>query len=404
VSEDGFRVVYLQGHPEYDTNSLLKEYKRDVTRFVRAERDDYPPFPESYLGARSRALLDEHADRARAARARGAEPPEFPEALALIRGRLGELGLSEAELAELTLVYDRGNNSKQNQALADALAKELGLGVVGSLTPAHHLELLTASPSRFRPLEGVEGTSVYRTTLEVYGARRTVCVTHSEPFERKQTRSFAQTLSKARRELEELKGVVERGRHRMDERALRERVADILRRRWLREVVEVDFDLKGRRLAFRTDHAALERVRRREFGKRIIFTDREQWSDEEIVSAYRSQSEAEGAFRQMKDAEFASFAPAFHWTDQKLRVHAFYCTLALAIVNLIEREVRRAEIELGSKLAMRLLSEIHETTLVYPPAGGKQGRPRVRTRLAEMDETQSRIFEALGLDELAPHV
>jgi transposase len=325
---------------------------------------------------------------------------EFPEALALIRTRLSALGLSGAELAQLTLVYDKGNNSASNQQLAD----ELGLGVVGSLTPAHHPELLAVPRNRFRPLEGGEGSSAYRTELELYGRERTVIVTHSESFEQKQARSFAQTLAKARRELAQLKGVVERGRHRMDERALSERIAEILRRRWLKEVVKVDFDLGERRLGFRTDQPALERVRRREFGKRIIFTDRSEWSNEEIVTAYRSQSEAEGAFRQMKDPEFAAFSPAFHWTDQKLRVHAFYCTLALAIVNLIERQVRKAGIELGPKLAMRLLSEIHETTLVYPPAGAKQGRPKLRTRLAEMDETQRRLFEALALAELAPGV
>jgi transposase len=323
---------------------------------------------------------------------------QFPEALALIRTRLSELGLSERQLSELTLVYDRGNNSASNQELADAR----GLGIVGSLTPAHHPDLLAIPRSRFRALEGIERTSCHRTSREVYGRQRTVLVTHSEEFEHKQARSFAQTLQKASHELSELKGVVERGRHRMDERRLEERIDEILRRRWLNEVVKVDFDLEGRRLSFRTDHAALERVRRREWGKRIIFTDRSEWIDEQIVAAYRSQSEAEGAFRQMKDPEFAAFSPAFHWTDQKLRAHAFYCTLALLIVNLIEREVRRAGIELGPKLAMRLLSEIHETTLVYPPAGGKQGRPKLRARLAEMDDTQRRLFAALALAELAP--
>lgn len=329
---------------------------------------------------------------------------EFPRALELIRDRLGQLGLTEHELAELTLVYDRGNNSKRNQPQADALADELGLGVVGSLTPAHYPELLKVPRDRFRALEGIEGTLAYRTKLDVYGRKRTVVVSHSASFEEKQARSFAQTLAKARRELLALKGVVERGRHLMDERALRERVDEILSRRWLKEVLKVDFDLGKRRLSFRTDRQALARVREREWGKRIVFTDRKEWSAEEIVSAYRSQSEAEGAFRQMKDPEFASFTPAFHWTDQKLKVHAFYCTLALLIVNLIEREVRRAGIELGTKLAMRALSEIHETTLIYPPAGGKQGRPRVRTRLAEMDDVQSQLFAALGLAELAPAV
>ena len=47
VSTDGFRQVFFQGHPEYDTISLLKEYKREVGRFASGERDDYPPFPGS---------------------------------------------------------------------------------------------------------------------------------------------------------------------------------------------------------------------------------------------------------------------------------------------------------------------------------------------------------------------
>jgi transposase len=323
---------------------------------------------------------------------------EFPRAIALIAERLGALGFTDEQLAELTLVYDRGNNSKSNQALAD----ELGLAVVGSLTPAHHPRLLAVPAARFHALEDIEGTRAYRTQIEVYGRTRTVIVSHSERFAAKQARSFAQTLTKARRELSELKGIVQRGRHRMDERACQERIDAILKRRWLAEVVRVDFDLPARRLTFRTDHAALQRVRRREFGKRIIFTDRHDWSDEQIVAAYRAQPEAEGAFRQMKDPEFAAFSPAHHWTDQKLRVHAFYCTLALTIVNLIERELRNAGIDLGTKLAMRLLTDIHETTLIYPPAGGKQGRPRARTRLAELDDTQQRLFDALDLARLAP--
>jgi transposase len=323
---------------------------------------------------------------------------EFPQAIGLIGQRLRAVGFSDEQLAELTLVYDKGNNSKANQALAD----ELGLAVVGSLTPAHQPQLLAVPANRFRALEDIEGTTAYRTQIDVCGKPRTVIVSRSEPFAAKQARSFAQTLTKARRELQALKGIVARGRHRMDERACQQRIAQILKRRWLAEVVKVDVDLAARRMSFRTDHAALARVRRREFGKRIIFTDRHDWTDEQIVTAYRAQPEAEGAFRQMKDPEFAAFSPAHHWTDQKLRVHAFYCTLALTIVNLIEREIRNAGIDLGTKLAMRLLSEIHEITLIYPPAGGKQGRPRARTHLAERDATQQRLLDALELAPLAP--
>ncbi len=81
VSGDGFRIVYFQGHPEYDTISLLKEYKREIGRFVRRERDDYPPFPDNYFGAKEQAILDEFRARAEAAARTGARLPEFPERL-----------------------------------------------------------------------------------------------------------------------------------------------------------------------------------------------------------------------------------------------------------------------------------------------------------------------------------
>ncbi len=79
VSEDGFRIVFFQGHPEYDTISLLKEYKREVKRFAAGHRDDYPPFPEHYIGTRDRAILDEHREQVSAARENARESPPFPE-------------------------------------------------------------------------------------------------------------------------------------------------------------------------------------------------------------------------------------------------------------------------------------------------------------------------------------
>lgn len=83
VSPDGFRFVFFQGHPEYDQNSLLKEYKREVARFVRGEIDTYPPFPEHYLGEEGRQLLDEFRRALLESDDRAATFADFPEAAAL---------------------------------------------------------------------------------------------------------------------------------------------------------------------------------------------------------------------------------------------------------------------------------------------------------------------------------
>ncbi len=57
VSEDGIRLVCFQGHPEYDTLSLYKEYKREALRFVNKERRKYPETPLNYFSSEMEALL-----------------------------------------------------------------------------------------------------------------------------------------------------------------------------------------------------------------------------------------------------------------------------------------------------------------------------------------------------------
>ena len=81
VSADGFRVVFFQGHPEYDTVSLLKEYKRETQRFYHGERSDYPPFPENYFKPREQAMLNEYRLQVELHSQAGKPAPEFPEHL-----------------------------------------------------------------------------------------------------------------------------------------------------------------------------------------------------------------------------------------------------------------------------------------------------------------------------------
>lgn len=78
VSADGLRTVFFQGHPEYDTVSLLKEYKRDQQLASQGELPSYPPFPENYFNTYSQAILREYELKLRAGAAAA-----FPEALLL---------------------------------------------------------------------------------------------------------------------------------------------------------------------------------------------------------------------------------------------------------------------------------------------------------------------------------
>lgn len=81
TSPDGIRFVFFQGHQEYDTISLLKEYKRDLLLYAQGELEHKPPFPENYFKVREQAILDEYGKRLYSAISNNTELPEFPETL-----------------------------------------------------------------------------------------------------------------------------------------------------------------------------------------------------------------------------------------------------------------------------------------------------------------------------------
>ncbi|CAK0739350.1 Homoserine O-succinyltransferase [Gammaproteobacteria bacterium] len=78
VSPDRLNMVFFQGHPEYDTISLLKEYKRDVMLYSSGKRDEYPLFPEHYFKLKECAILEEYRDRLISTKNAGDPIPPFP--------------------------------------------------------------------------------------------------------------------------------------------------------------------------------------------------------------------------------------------------------------------------------------------------------------------------------------
>jgi homoserine O-succinyltransferase len=80
VGPDQFRTIYFQGHPEYQAVSLLKEYKREVLRFINGELDSPPPYPEHYFPNEAIAIAESHIVACQAAMQDSDAMPEFPDA------------------------------------------------------------------------------------------------------------------------------------------------------------------------------------------------------------------------------------------------------------------------------------------------------------------------------------
>jgi transposase len=300
----------------------------------------------------------------------------------------------------LTVVYDAGCDSAEGQA--DIQASPLHF--VGSLRPSDHPDLLAVARRRFQIVdaERFEGLTALETRTMALGADRRVILTHSEGFHLRQARGFEQTLAKARRRLAILQARLARGRTRRPRAAVEAEIAEILRPRWLSRVIT--WQLAGQqpaslRLHWRTDPAAKRQLATELFGKRILFTDREDWPLDQVVAAYRSQADVEAGFRQLKDPRVVSFSPMFHWTDHKIRVHVFYCVLALAVAHLLRRQAAQAGLHMSVRELLGTLAGIQETVLLYQ---GERGRPRARHVLTELDPVQQRLYDLFGLEAYAP--
>lgn len=300
-----------------------------------------------------------------------------------------------------TVVFDAGQNSAANFAhLATS-----GLHFVGSLPPSDFADLLALPARRRRPIdpETFPGLTAIDTRAVVFGTDRRVVLTHSPTLHAKQSRGFDQTLAKALRGLTELADTLARGKTRRDRTAVLAEITRITRPRWINRVLSTE--LTGQtpaemRLTWQIDKTARKALETELFGKRLLVTDHDDWNITEVITGYRSQNDVESGFRQLKDPHVVGFSPMHHWTDSKIRVHVFYCVLALAVAHLMRREAQHAGLNLSVRELLDNLSGIEETVLLYPT--GNKGRPRAQRTLTDIDPTQQHLYDLFELHTHAP--
>jgi transposase len=302
---------------------------------------------------------------------------QFPAMITQLRARYQAVcaaaGIPAAE-ADMTVVFDAGQNSEANFThLAGS-----GLHYIGSV-PASDCPDLTALPASKRSVVDTGrfgGLTAYDTRREVYGARRRAILTHSPELRDAQARGFdGTTLAKAGTKLDELAATLARGKTRRGKDKVTAEIEAITAKPWVRRVItwQLDGDQpRDLRLSWHVDQQARTALEEEIFGKHVLITDHDNWPVPEVIAGYRSQSEAEFSFRQMKDTRVVSFSPMHHWTEHNIRVHVFTCVLALQIAHLMRLRAARAGLRMSVRELLRELAGIGETVLLYH---GDRGRP-----------------------------
>jgi transposase len=312
---------------------------------------------------------------------------------------------------DITIIFDKGNNSTANLNEVEASPYHF----VGSLPYDDHRELLKISRKKFRALDHprLAGVEVFRTKKLVLGVERTLLITYNPNLYLSQTQTVVRQIQKRTAQLQALQLSLRRRREgrargkKPTRESVAQQVRQILRGQHMKKLIrtEVGEDHGYPTLSYRLDHAALERLQRQVFGKTILFTDQEEWNDTGIILAYRGQSQIEDAFRSMKNPQFISLRPMYHWTDAMIRVHVFYCVLALTIAALLRRELHQKGIEISIPRLFQLLNDIREVALIWPPPPGRPTgvrRKRDTFKLSRMSAEQTQIVDAFALSRFAP--
>ena len=303
----------------------------------------------------------------------------FPHVLRRLMARIEHL---DPHAGARTLVFDRGHNSKSNLAAA----AEAGAFAVGGLVLSQHPDLVALDVQA--ATERVGELRVLRTEKTVYGQRAAVVVTYSEKLERKQRIAFDAALKALRGEL----AATAKAYRDADEETFRERMDATLHKSRVGRYLTWKVDGEGV-VHIRQDRARVG-ARRRQFGRRLLFSTRRDLPTAEIVRLYNHDKTAvEDAFRTLKSPDLVRFRPMRHFTDTKIRLYAMVCVLALLVLKVMA--IKTQDLGLSLEAMTRELAGIEEVFLVYGPT-------RAMHTLTECSPIQEALLERLGLRRYLP--
>lgn len=305
------------------------------------------------------------------------------------------------ELADVTLVFDKGNNSKENFA---TLNQNQDSYYVAGLVPSYFKELIKEANQHFSEIT-IEGETlpIYRIKKEIWGHELTCVVTVSTQLKEGQIQGIAQHLEKKYKILNEIKQQLEnpKGRKKITKIEIEERLQNIIKGQFIEDILKYKIiELENNKLSFTyfIDTEAFNKLKEDTLGRKIVITNRHEWSSEEILSAYRGQAKVEYAFRNFKNPYHMAIRPQYHWTDQKIEAHFLMCIIGYLLTVYVYRKVKRCY----SKNVSHLMDDLKSIRLGCVT----RGRNKVTYQLEEIAPVMQSIAKKLNIsnENLRPKI
>jgi transposase len=302
--------------------------------------------------------------------------------------------------AQRTLVRDGGFWSPQLELDLDGAGYYSLISLPLGHGAAEEALQMAAQRGAMKPLTGkLSEVRAARVRTAVGELDRTLVVVESQELLDGQKRGIAVALRKAKEELSKLERLIQTGRLSLTQ--LEDRVKKALAREHLSSfvVTTIAGSDKAPTLHWHVDVALRRELEKTRLGRRVLCTDRHDWSTGRIVYAFRGQWNVEELFRRAKRGGVVPWGPSHQWADGSLRLHTFATVLGLMLVSL-------AKIALGTDAsARRMLDSLAEikATLVRTTTGGAGRRPTVMLA-PELTREQRRAVKVFELERWYPTI
>ncbi len=314
---------------------------------------------------------------------------------------LNRLRETLTELSDVTLIFDKGNNSKENFSLLD----QENCYYVGGLVSSYFKTLIEEANSHLTTLIiDQEEIPIYRVKTKIWGKERTCVVTISSVLKEGQLRGIHQHLIKKYEALNELKQKLEKqsSRIRLTKSDLEVRLHKIIQGQFIEEILKYELiELKENQWSFTyyIDHVVFKHLEEFILGRKILVTNRDEWSSEEIILAYRGQAKVEYAFRNLKNPYHCAARPQFHWTDQKIQVHILTCLIGYLLAVSVYTKAKRVGYLHSMGRLLDELNNIRLTSCIENRTEGKRGKLKTHQLLEKMDTNIISVAEALQITQ-----
>jgi transposase len=302
-----------------------------------------------------------------------------------------------------TLVFDKGNLSEETREKLLYSGIYFVAGIKAEVLP----KVFTTPLDQFQEALKMPGTKFYETTVELDGKSCKAVASYSESFFTEQLAAVTATMTKCQNQLKDLQNSLlswssekKTKGPRPTAAKIKERLKQILSPQHMEKVFSINLSESDGifNLRYSVNREGLEDLTATRLGRTLLITNRLSWLPTEVISCYRDLANIEETFKLMKNREYLRWQPAFHWTDQKIKVHSLYCVLALLLATLARKMAWEADVELSLPKLLDDLSGIKEVALLY--SASKKGKQKTQFTMSRMSPRQKKLAELFEIGDV----